>query len=368
MKTTLKLILVLFFILTTAKVFAANPLGIDQLYVFGDSLSDEGVMNNDPQVVAPKQPTFTITGGSVWPTELATLFGINAPTPNNQAFKTGLAFVNRTETGTDYAAGGATTAGPGFDAVPGVYEPPALITYTDSQGDSQEGQVNYYIRTHAGNIDPNGLYVVFSGSNDLFVEINSIIQTAVTTGKLPSQAELQADLNQTVTSIVTNVKNAVTQLHQAGAKHIVVMDLPDLSETPEFGTVIRTLPSNLQTTLNQALELLAASIQQTYNVEFGQVSLGYKVYMVDVVGTMHNVYDAVVKSGGTYAFTFNGTSYKVTNFTTPLCTGSSLTCNGFNPATYDPVNNAGFFADGVHPSTQGHQIIANAIYNRILAG
>jgi phospholipase/lecithinase/hemolysin len=356
----------------TSVALKANPLGIDQLFVFGDSLSDEGVQTNNPNVVDPKEPIYTITGGHVWPTYLATLLGIAAPTANNEDFAPGLAYIdyNNPKTGTDYAAGGSTTSGPGYNAVTGQYEPPSLISYIDEHAVTHEGQINYFIRTHQGTVDINGLYVVWAGSNDLFQEISNIISEAAAHG-MPSEAQLTADLSQTVSLINSDLIKAVTQLHNAGAQHIMVLDLADLADTPRFIGLLNQLPAAYRIQFLQALEGLAAQIKQSINVTFGEKTLGFKVYAVDVVNVMDQLYQQIVIDHGSYSFSFNGQTYKVTNFLTPLCPGNNadaLYCTGFTPSTYDPVNNAGFYADGVHPSPQGHQLLANAIYNRLLAG
>lgn len=358
MKNVIKTIGILLISLSVATMCAAkpftanNPLGVDKLFIFGDSLSDEGVQNNNPNVVNPKQPTWTVSSGQVWPTQLAALMGIAAPTANNSDFPAGQAHINYTTplTGTDYAAGGATTNGPGYKATT-EYSPPSLLS-----------QVGYFTEHNSGNVDKNGLYVVWAGANDLFVEINAIIAQMLQ-GNIPTQAELQAELTNTVNAITANEKSAVTELHNAGAEHIVVVDIPDLLTTPEFQTILSLLQSKpqLQGELIQVLEGLSQNIRQNINVQFGQQSLGFKVYAVDVIENMDAMFEQVVQQKGTYTYTGQGTTVTVTNASTPICSGDALICSSTQTPGY-------FFADGVHPSNEGHTMLAHMILTRLLAG
>ena len=358
MKTLIKTSLILLVSVLTINVCAAqallksNPLGIDKIFAFGDSLSDEGVQNNNPKVIAPKKPTWTVSDGQIWPTDLAATFGIAAPTANNTDFPAGQAYINYTTplTGTDYAAGGATTGGPGYNAS-ADYSPPSLLA-----------QVSYFTQHNSGNIDQNGLYVVWAGANDVFVEINRII-VDILGGSTPTQAELKAELATTVNTIVTNETTAVTQLHQAGAQHIVVIDIPDLLTTPEFQTIIQALQGKpqLRAELIQALEGLSQSIKQNINIQFGEKTLGFKVYAVDVIGDMDAMFEQVVQQHGTYVYPGAGVSITITNASDPVCSDDALVCSETGTPGY-------FFADGVHPTGLGHQMIADMILTRLQAG
>jgi outer membrane lipase/esterase len=167
---------------------AAAP--ITSLYVFGDSLSDQG-------------NAFILTGG--FPPQPYAQRASNGPVAVERlANDLGIALAPAALGGTNYAVVGATSGTANISAT--VYQQPVLA------GTGLLTQVGEFLLTGPVS-DPTGsLFFVWAGANDLFVD--------------PSQ--------QAVLTAVTNIATAVTALYGDGARRFLVPNLPDLSLTP-FG-------------------------------------------------------------------------------------------------------------------------------------
>lgn len=230
--------------------------GYSEMVVFGDSLSDVG---NNYQ--APPYWNGRYSNGPVWVEYLDTRLGLAPLTPSSMG-------------GTDYATGGAQTA----DMV---------------------GQALSYIS--GPGVDPNALYVVLGGANDLF---NNPDPSAIAPA-------------------IANLATVILDLAANGAKNFLVPDLPDLGLTPaaSFDPVGASL---LSAAFNQALETALAQIEAAAPVN---------ITMLDLYGLLDN---AAANPG----------QYGMTDVTDP-CIGQA-SCNGY------------LFFDDEHPTTQAHQFIADA--------
>jgi len=129
------------------------------------------------------------SNGNVWVQDLAQNLGLPPVSPS----LTG---------GTDYAYGGAETGSTAVHA-----ENPTDLP-------SQLGQ----FAAAVPNPSPNALYTVWAGSNDVLDIANSAL----------TPAQQQASVQQAV----TNETNFISGLAAHGAKDIVVLDVPNLGDTP----------------------------------------------------------------------------------------------------------------------------------------
>src|SRR6202453_1285273 len=164
-------------------------------YVFGDSLSDNG--NLAGLIGAfPHPPSFdnSFTNGPVAVQLLAQSWGLSA--------NASLWLTSPSPEGTNYAVGGATAAA-GTDIVPGV----------NINLPSQVAAFSASVSDHA---DPNALYVVMIGGNDV---IDSVLG-----GSGPGA--VTAGANQELTEIST--------LADEGAKHFLIVDVPNVGQIPLF--------------------------------------------------------------------------------------------------------------------------------------
>lgn len=299
-------------ILAAALALAAVPAfaqdtSFSQTVFFGDSLTDSGFYQ--PILVAGNGPgaasvaRFTTNPGLVWAEFLADFYGTNA-TPAWQLTPTGIVATG----GDNFAAGGATIEpGPGYPPNPPTAFAPSL---TD--------QVNAYLAANGGQADPHALYSVWGGANDLFF----LLSGATTQAQFLAAAGDQVAL--------------VGALQNAGARYVLVPTLPDVGLTP-FGLSQGAAGSAGLTQLSTA-----------YNATLfgGLQAQGLRVIPLDVFDFLHEI----TADPGTYGFT---------NVTTPACGAApSLGCN---PANFVDPNAAETyaFADGVHPTTASHRLLAD---------
>jgi outer membrane lipase/esterase len=288
---------------------AAEAQGYSGTIFFGDSLTDSGFFK--PFLVPPLAPAganlvigrFTTNPGTVWAQNLANAWGTNAA-PANQG-------------GTDYAVGGArVNAAPGYPSVAPTAAAPSVAT-----------QISAYLAGTGGSADPNALYVVWAGANDLFAQIDSTYVGP------PGN----------VVSAASDLVAQVARLKAAGARYVLVPNLPDVGRTPKFlGTPGAGPATQLSQYFNQALAL-------------GIWQAGLQVIPADVFGALTDIAS-------------NPAGYGIANATGTACVGvpSSLVCSPLN--LVDPVAPATYlFADGVHPSTRGH-VLLEQYFASILQG
>lgn len=313
---------------------------ISQMYFFGDSLTDSGFNNLFP-VPAGKEPTYTTYGGYIWSQYLArdlkgfTLIppgayvspGIAPPdtiTNNTTPLSEPTIFVSPILTGINYAAAGSTTNSRGFN---------------ETWAPSLHAQVQHFITTQGGRLDPSALYFIWSGANDFL--------TLLFAGPVPTELQFLT----TAQIAAMNIANEVETLAQHGAKRIVVMSLPNIGITPLINII--STSSNLP-----ALPALMKTVSYTFNSllnqQLGQViaRTGIKVLYVDTYKLLNDVVLAT-QSGQPYIVA--GQVFQFTNYTQPVC-GNPLT----TPAIICPPGTpTGFvFADGLHPTDMAHRVIS----------
>jgi outer membrane lipase/esterase len=269
-----------------ALVHGSASAQFNQFFFLGDSLTDAGVYG----------ARFTVNPGLVWAQDLGNRYGITV--------------IPSTQGGIDFAQGGAR-----------VTQPSPLIP-TGAPQRSLSVQIDELLHA-TPTLNPNAVYAVWIGANDIFVNVS-----AAGAG-LISAAQLQAN----ITTAATDTLAQIARLRDAGAKRIMVFNLPDIGQTP-LGKSAPTAPfSALSGLFNSTLQAGLSSLK------------------VDIIPmNMFGLFNEVIA---------NPASFGLTNVTTPACTtASSLNCT---TATL-VAPNAGqtfAFADGVHPTPAGHQIIAD---------
>lgn len=160
----------------TALTFSSQRFEpIDELIVFGDSLSDTGTVFRATNGLYPPDPPYfqgRYSNGRVWVEYLADRLGLSANQINN------------------FACGGATSGSYSNGLVPGLLS-----------------QVQSFTRTHS-QINSTSLYVLWAGANDYLQGTND------------------------ATVPVKNVMDAIGSLSGGGAKRILVANLPNLGQLP----------------------------------------------------------------------------------------------------------------------------------------
>ncbi len=272
------------------------------LIVFGDSLSDVGNVRAKSFGLAAAAPYVDgrLTNGPNYVDYLAPRLGLGSPNYSAAG-------------GRNYAHGGATVR------LGGNLFIDALTT-----------QKSDYLSSVSGTADPQALYVVLGGGNDV------------------------RDLTVDVVGAATDLVGIVGELLAAGAEKIVVPNLPDLGLTPEvteFGqgagaaSTTRTLQFNDQ--LAVGLDALGA---------------GERVVPFDLFGLLHEIVaDAAA----------GGTQFGITNVVDDCWQGGTAGFGfgdplfGSYPQCAHPEDY--LFWDIVHPTTVAHEYFAERVYQTLMA-
>lgn len=279
---------------------AAGPYS--DLYVFGDSLSDNGnnavflfnapfffpptpfaAITSDTFVAVAPYSSGTYSNGPVWVDAVAAaLLGSSVPA---RASLLG---------GTNYASGGAETSL--NTDVPGL---PGVSTF------SLRSQVDFFLGSTSGFAPSDALYVIQGGANN----VRRLLATGAASDPLT--------VTQEATAYASDVGGLVDRLQTAGAQNIIVWNTPNSGLTPEvltFGSAASTFATSVSTQFNNALaaRLVGEVGVQTFDL-FGASDAGFS-----------NVTDA--------------------------CGNNAAGC-GANP----------LFLDGIHPTAAGHAQLAQGV-------
>lgn len=247
---------------------------INELYIFGDSLSDIGNVFKATNGVYPPSPPYfqgRYSNGPVWVEYLGSQLGLTNAKSSN------------------FAYGGATTVSGSLNGVPGTL-----------------AQVYTYTKSHQ-KLNPNGLYVIWAGANDYLFGAE---QPAASIG---------------------NLSSAIKSLSSAGAKKILVANLPDLGKLPATYNIFNSRALSSLTNLHN-LELA-----KTINLFHQESGNSTKIFQLDVNSLYREAMDKPEKFG-------------LTNVTQG-CVSNLATCD--NPNKF-------LFWDGIHPTTAAHRILAQA--------
>ena len=281
----------------------ASALTFSDLVIFGDSLSDTGNLSAATGGAAPgaAQPYYQgrFSDGLVWTDYLAAGLGLSgAATPSRLG-------------GNNYAWAGART---GFvSPIDGI---PGLLAQT----------MGAWGIDHAA-ADPNALYVLVGGGNDIR-DARSRVGGDDTTRQADAEAA------------VSNLKDSMTYLYNMGAKNILISNLPDLGLS--FEAVAKGLKAESSDATSRFNSLIGG-------LEAYGDGLGMDVDVLDMYGVMLDV-------------RANPATYGVTNLNLP-CAGFAFS-DVYGPGTATACNKS-VFSDALHPSTLAHQVIADAAFRTL---
>lgn len=279
---------------------AAQAQEFTGFYVFGDSLSDSG--NIAQAQGLPPGYSFTTNPDPVAAEIIAAAFGLPG--------------LNSLSGGPNFAWGGAcvNAAAPCLNPVPNI-----------------SSQVTQYLSLTGGVADPNALYSIWGGANDIFA--------ALTLDPANAQA--------LTVSAATAYVQQIGRLQAAGANYIIVYNLPNLGATPQFApTPNASSVSQITVVFNSALDT-------------GLAQLGDGIIPINTFGLIGEI----MANPGRFGFT---------NVTGTACNPpNSIACDpstGGLPGGYAPGANETFlFADGVHPTGAAHAMLANVVLSTIAA-
>jgi len=290
--------------------------GYSDLFVFGDSLSDSG---NNAVVLAPNVTPVPISGNSFIPTFPYASGHYTNGLVWAQTFAPALGLTANASLlgGTDYAFGGARTGPLTPTPLPGGLLspfPPSLET-----------QVAFFLLQRANVAPSNALYVVAGGGNNAR---DALVAAAGCGGNLTCIGGI---IQSAALTYAGDIATIDAELKLAGARKLVVWDVPDIGDTPAVraaGASAAALGTLIAASMNAAL--------------LGAIASDPDVQLFDLFGLV----DAIVASPGAFGLT------DVTN----AC-AQFVTCD---PSKF-------LFWDGIHPTSAGQLIISNALLAQVPA-
>ena len=251
----------------------------DAIYVFGDSYCDVGNVYTATKGAIPAAPYYNgrFSNGPIWIEHVASAWGLPmAPSLLG---------------GTDFAFGGAyvtSDQSTAFGAIPSVPH-----------------QVALYLTLTGGHADPNALYVIEGGGNDI---LNA-------TGGSPQSLGFE---------IAAGIAESEFLLRRAGARHFLVPDLLDVGQLPA-AKPNASFATAASVAANSALDVL---------LEAEGFIEGVFIHRLDVFSLFHDV-------------ARDSTHFGFTDITDPCLT--VMVCA-------DPAHT--LFWDTEHPTEFGHAFFA----------
>ena len=272
--------------LVGVKAQAASQPAFDAIYVFGDSYCDVGNLYIADGQTYPPAPYFNgrFSNGPLWVEHIAGSYHLPMT-----ASLTG---------GTDYAFVGAEVLAPvplGTGAIPSVPQ-----------------QVDLYLSQHNFKADPNALYLVEGGGNDIL---------DATSGE---PGMLGGEFGHTLL-------HSIRELERAGARHLFVPRLFDVG----------LLPAAKEEGISAFASTATAALNKTLDDGLRSESFDHDthVYRIDTF----NLLQSILSDGSHYGFT---------DVTSP-CLNTAA-----SPATLCSNPYTNYFWDTVHPTLFGHAFFA----------
>lgn len=290
--------------------FAGNVRAqtFNSVVVFGDSLTDSG--NIAQANGLPAGTSFTTNPDPIWAEIVAETFGASA--------------TNSLAGGTNYSWGGACVD-------PNVTcENPVPTT---------EQQINQHLS--GASADPDTLYMIWGGANDITAVVGEDPQGALDSALKSAEAYV----------------DQIRGLQDAGARYVVVLNLPDLGKTVNA----RRAGAGAAAALS--------SLTQAYNgaLDAGLSSLEHGIVPVNASALMDEIIE-------------DPASYGVTNIDDTACTpgsnplrpkggAESIVCGPTDSGYLSPPDTSEnyLFADGSHPSGPIHEAAANMVISTLAA-
>ncbi len=328
----------------------ATKVSFDSLVTFGDSLSDVG--NPKVGTVAAlaagtggggRWTVNSAAGGELWVERLAKIYNLPAPcaaetglTPNLGPTVTGAPVTAHPEC-RNYAQGSARITDPaGPNSV--ALQAPAYGAQ-NTLGLTAKPVANQFaahLAVNGGSYSGKELVTVLAGANDVFMQL-AFYGTAAGASTPEGAVTNMATAGATLGALIK------AQVVGKGAKYVLVLNMPDVAGTPAIKAMAaaqQVLVDNMVKAFNAQL---AASLAGTAGVKLGDIY---------TVSKDQNA---------------NPAAYGITNSTSVACgpnalsspstaPGTSLVCNASNVVAGD-VSHYGY-ADNVHPTPYGHQLIS----------
>lgn len=265
------------------------------LVVFGDSLSDAGNSTCVSLGIAPGSAYWQgrYSNGPVYVERLSTLLGLGEVKCSALG-------------GTNFASGGAQTTG-----TRGNRE--AFV-------DDLDEQLARYLKRDK--VDPRALHIVWVGANDF----------------LEGQRDVKVPIK--------NITKSIEQLHDAGARRFLVMNLPMLGSSPRYhrrpdrGKLMNRLTKEFNKRYSPALDKLEKKLAKIELVRFD-----VEAYFDDVVASPEK--------------------YGLDDVKLSAAPGLDVGTLFYNKQIVSKTPEKFLYWDIVHPTTTMHSQLADALYERL---
>lgn len=319
-KLTIKLATVASLLIAALNVNAQN---FSNIYVFGDSLSDNGnLIALDPSV--PQR----FTNGPVAVEVIAAGLGLSL-TPS-------LHLLQSPPFGNNYAIAGAKAIDEdGNEQTPDINLPT---------------QVNAFLQINGGQAPSDALYIVLIGGNDIR-EARDIKAGIVFATNFWERLMIHIEATISVTKAVQSQMAQINKLIAAGAQNILVANAPDIGAIPETGLVSAGLLAQSQTNYQKyqakLLPEMVTGLSTTYNYLLRK-NLRKVERQTGLDILEYDLFDFLT------AQLNNADDLGFTN-TTEACIWIFSQAGAINPACDFPAANTFLFWDEIHPTTRVHQ-------------
>lgn len=292
----MNLLIMVFFLLFSSLSSATT---LKNIVVFGDSLSDNGNLYEFTQHQIPLAPYYEgrFSNGLVWVEQLAEMYY-----PKHAVLHL-----------KDFAFGGAGVAD--------VELPDMLRTLSE--------EVDEYLLTNKNVANPRSLFVLWIGANNYF--------------------EVPKEIEEKVSLVMAGINKDMERLVQKGAKHILLMNLPDLGKIPssKMFDVVKEL-SCFSRRHNEELAKLVDSLRARHP------EVHWMVY------DAKKAFDEVMQSPKEYGF--SNITDACYNFNVDKSAHLNIfTQNGYLAYEEDPSCEGYLFFDIVHSTVRAHQILASQV-------
>lgn len=344
--------------LAIASPIVASGAGFDNIYVIGDSLSDQGNLFYATEFLTgsgiPADDHYwegRFADGEIWAGVLADRMDITLE-PSIFNFEEGTidyeCVDDGSDCGTNFAHGGARTD---YNRVEDDSTKPHPVPYLGQGGVLPEDEFPWTIDTQVaafatrGITGPDALYVVFSGANDLS-DLISMVAACQTVSPLFCQD--RGLPGKAIPVVLTGINNAIDTFAAAGARDILVPNMPNLGVIPAiipFGQGFIDLATTLTAQYNQALDAMLELAQAKWE---GQVNI--------IRFDTFSLITEVVTDPEAFGFS-NAAEPCYTGFVEPDLDGTETECDA--PDSY-------VFWDIEHPTAAFHAFLADRVMAAIV--
>ncbi len=304
--------------------FSISTPAYDQVFIFGDSLSDIG---NLPAITGQPFPGYPFyfpnrfANNLIWSDYLSSQLGLNPSIGFSLNASTGVI----PSDGLNFAVGGATTKGniAGLPSFTGLQSELGLFSALKSNGNN------------TNTVDSNALYMVWIGANDYL----GYYFTPQALPTLPIASD-----------VVDNIGTSLVNLAQGGAQTILVGNLPNLGDIP-FATLqgVSTVNglNNFTSQHNTLLAQKVADLSQLYpTTQF-------------ILWDIHALFEDFFNNPIRYGLINTSSGCSLTDLgigvvVPSIFPNTPVTCVGLGTPEQH------LFWDSQHPSTQAHRFIARS--------